>query len=84
MSAQVRFIQRKAYKQTTWTLDFFKTDSGYLYLSSIMEMERVTEFPHTHMDRRPRKRPRLGWDVVPQAPKIRSTAKWVKAPLVRS
>ncbi|KAK2974658.1 hypothetical protein RJ640_030266 [Escallonia rubra] len=34
-----------------------------------MEMERVTEFPHTHMDRRPRKRPRLGWDVVPQASK---------------
>uniref|UniRef100_A0A5B6YQU4 Uncharacterized protein n=1 Tax=Davidia involucrata TaxID=16924 RepID=A0A5B6YQU4_DAVIN len=34
-----------------------------------MEMERVTEFPHTHMDRRPRKRPRLGWDVVPQVPK---------------
>ncbi|KAK3006064.1 hypothetical protein RJ639_016296 [Escallonia herrerae] len=36
---------------------------------SIMEMERLTEFPHTHMDRRPRKRPRLGWDVVPQASK---------------
>ncbi|XP_034673086.1 serine/threonine-protein kinase AFC2 isoform X1 [Vitis riparia] len=35
-----------------------------------MEMlERVTEFPHTHMDRRPRKRPRLGWDVLPQASK---------------
>ncbi|KAK9926777.1 hypothetical protein M0R45_023990 [Rubus argutus] len=33
-----------------------------------MEMERVVEFPHTHMDRRPRKRARLGWDV-PQAPK---------------
>ncbi|KAL7222759.1 hypothetical protein ACSBR1_024457 [Camellia fascicularis] len=32
-----------------------------------MEMERVIEFPHTHMDRRPRKRPRLGWDVAPQA-----------------
>ncbi|XP_047316851.1 serine/threonine-protein kinase AFC2 isoform X1 [Impatiens glandulifera] len=30
-----------------------------------MEMERVTEFPHAHMDRRPRKRPRLGWDVAP-------------------
>lgn len=28
----------------------------------------MTEFPHTHMDRRPRKRPRLGWDV-PQQPK---------------
>ncbi|XP_031479967.1 serine/threonine-protein kinase AFC2 isoform X2 [Nymphaea colorata] len=33
-----------------------------------MEMECLTEFPHTHMDRRPRKRPRLGWDV-PQVPK---------------
>ncbi|KAF8408333.1 hypothetical protein HHK36_007482 [Tetracentron sinense] len=33
-----------------------------------MEMECLTEFPHTHMDRRPRKRPRLAWDV-PQAPK---------------
>ncbi|OAY65334.1 Serine/threonine-protein kinase AFC2 [Ananas comosus] len=28
-----------------------------------MEMERVTEFPHATMDRRPRKRARLGWDV---------------------
>ncbi|KAK6920614.1 Protein kinase domain [Dillenia turbinata] len=34
-----------------------------------MEMERVTEFPHTLMDRRPRKRPRLAWDVLPQRPK---------------
>ncbi|KAJ6809320.1 serine/threonine-protein kinase AFC2 isoform X1 [Iris pallida] len=34
-----------------------------------MEMECATEFPHTRMDRRPRKRPRLGWDVVPQNPK---------------
>ncbi|KAL6281022.1 hypothetical protein ACE6H2_017903 [Prunus campanulata] len=33
-----------------------------------METERVTEFPFTHLDRRPRKRARLGWDV-PQAPK---------------
>ncbi|KAI5665091.1 hypothetical protein M9H77_24414 [Catharanthus roseus] len=33
-----------------------------------MEMERVTEFPLTHLDRRPRKRPRLGWDVVPETP----------------
>ncbi|GMP58358.1 hypothetical protein CsSME_00022054 [Camellia sinensis var. sinensis] len=32
-----------------------------------MEMERVIEFPHADMDRRPRKRPRLGWDVAPQA-----------------
>ena len=35
-----------------------------------MEMERVTEFPLTHLDRRPRKRPRLGWDVAPQTPKV--------------
>ncbi|CAH8275469.1 unnamed protein product [Arabidopsis lyrata] len=34
-----------------------------------MEMERVHEFPHTNMDRRPRKRARLGWDVLPQATK---------------
>ncbi|WJX94413.1 Serine/threonine-protein kinase afc2, variant 2 [Trifolium repens] len=33
-----------------------------------MEMERVFEFPHSHMDRRPRKRARLGWDV-PETPK---------------
>ncbi|KAI7989101.1 putative ion channel POLLUX-like 2 [Camellia lanceoleosa] len=32
-----------------------------------MEMERVIEFPHAEMDRCPRKRPRLGWDVAPQA-----------------
>ncbi|GKV23030.1 hypothetical protein SLEP1_g32816 [Rubroshorea leprosula] len=25
-----------------------------------MEMDYVTEFPHSHMDRRPRKRARLG------------------------
>ncbi|CAL5377941.1 unnamed protein product [Camellia sinensis] len=39
-------------------------------------MERVIEFPHAHMDR-PRKRPRLGWDVALQALKIcgRSDAK---------
>ncbi|KAJ6839298.1 serine/threonine-protein kinase AFC2 isoform X1 [Iris pallida] len=30
-----------------------------------MEMELLTEFPHAHMDRRPRKRPRLTWDVTP-------------------
>ncbi|KAL9264095.1 Serine/threonine-protein kinase AFC2-like protein [Drosera capensis] len=34
-----------------------------------MEMERVVEFPHNQMDQRPRKRPRLGWDVAPQMPK---------------
>ncbi|KAK4279358.1 hypothetical protein QN277_011152 [Acacia crassicarpa] len=34
-----------------------------------MEMERVFEFPHTHLDRQPRKRPRLGWDVT-EPPKL--------------
>ncbi|KVI06276.1 Protein kinase, catalytic domain-containing protein [Cynara cardunculus var. scolymus] len=34
-----------------------------------MEMERVTEFPMSQLDVRPRKRQRLGWDVVPQPPK---------------
>ncbi|KAK1270871.1 Serine/threonine-protein kinase AFC2 [Acorus gramineus] len=36
-----------------------------------MEMECLTEFPHTHMDRRARKRQRLGWDVQ-QPPKAQS------------
>ncbi|ERN19140.1 serine/threonine-protein kinase AFC1 isoform X1 [Amborella trichopoda] len=30
-----------------------------------METQWITEFPHTNMDRRPRKRPRLTWDVPP-------------------
>ncbi|KAJ9708763.1 hypothetical protein PVL29_000666 [Vitis rotundifolia] len=34
-----------------------------------MEMECVTEFPHTHMDRRPRKRPRFAWDAPQLHPK---------------
>lgn len=29
----------------------------------------MANFPHSHMDRRPRKRARLGWDVV-EAPKV--------------
>ncbi|GAB2272464.1 CAAX prenyl protease 1 [Dionaea muscipula] len=34
-----------------------------------MEMQRVTEFPlHTNLDRRPRKRPRLTWDIPPALP----------------
>ncbi|XP_027354901.1 serine/threonine-protein kinase AFC2 isoform X1 [Abrus precatorius] len=34
-----------------------------------MEMERIVDFPHTYMDRPPRKRARLGWDIaeVPKA-----------------
>ncbi|KAL7214458.1 hypothetical protein ACSBR1_026799 [Camellia fascicularis] len=38
-----------------------------------MEMECVIEFPHTHMDHRPRKRPHLGWDIAPQALKEGAT-----------
>ncbi|MFS7999411.1 putative dual-specificity kinase CMGC-CLK family [Helianthus anomalus] len=34
-----------------------------------MEMERVTEFPMSQLDLRPRKRQRLGWDVAPLTPK---------------
>ncbi|KAG5618048.1 hypothetical protein H5410_017872 [Solanum commersonii] len=34
-----------------------------------METERVTGFPLTNLDRRPRKRARLGWDVLPEPPK---------------
>ena len=36
-----------------------------------MEMECVTEFPHTHMDRRPRKRPRFAWDAPQLHPKVK-------------
>ncbi|GJV29776.1 serine/threonine-protein kinase AFC2 isoform X1 [Tanacetum coccineum] len=34
-----------------------------------METERVTEFPMSQLDLRPRKRQRLGWDVVATPPK---------------
>lgn len=33
-----------------------------------METQRVIEFPHNNMDRRPRKRPRLTWDMPPPLP----------------
>ncbi|KAL5711084.1 dual-specificity kinase [Ranunculus cassubicifolius] len=33
-----------------------------------METQWITEFPHTNMDKRPRKRPRLTWDMPPQPP----------------
>uniref|UniRef100_A0A5B6Z2Y7 dual-specificity kinase n=2 Tax=Davidia involucrata TaxID=16924 RepID=A0A5B6Z2Y7_DAVIN len=36
-----------------------------------MEMEFVTDFPHAHMDRRPRKRPRFAWDIS-HTPKAQS------------
>ncbi|MFS7990050.1 putative dual-specificity kinase CMGC-CLK family [Helianthus anomalus] len=37
-----------------------------------METQRIVEFPHQNLDKRPRKRPRLAWDVpdhVPPHPK---------------
>ncbi|KAJ0028750.1 hypothetical protein Pint_35495 [Pistacia integerrima] len=33
-----------------------------------METQRIIEFPHKNMDKRPRKRPRLTWDVPPPLP----------------
>ncbi|KAI3865766.1 hypothetical protein MKX03_025512 [Papaver bracteatum] len=33
-----------------------------------METQWITEFPHTNMDKRPRKRPRLAWDIPPPVP----------------
>lgn len=30
----------------------------------------MTGFPLTNLDRRPRKRARLGWDVLPEPPKV--------------
>ncbi|XP_022743125.1 serine/threonine-protein kinase AFC1 isoform X2 [Durio zibethinus] len=33
-----------------------------------METQRIMEFPHRNMDKRPRKRPRLTWDVPPPLP----------------
>lgn len=33
-----------------------------------METQRITEFPHKNMDKRPRKRPRLNWDMPPALP----------------
>lgn len=38
-----------------------------------METQRILEFPHKNMDKRPRKRPRLAWDMpapVPPPPKV--------------
>ncbi|KAK4762780.1 hypothetical protein SAY86_008548 [Trapa natans] len=32
-----------------------------------MEMDYVSQFPHNHMDRRPRKRPRLAWESLSKA-----------------
>ncbi|CAI0390243.1 unnamed protein product [Linum tenue] len=35
-----------------------------------METDYVAEFPHNHMDRRPRKRPRFAWDFPQAHPKV--------------
>lgn len=34
-------------------------------------MDYVTEFPHTHMDFRPRKRPRLAWEPTQALAKVK-------------
>ncbi|KAJ0465045.1 putative dual-specificity kinase [Helianthus annuus] len=43
-----------------------ESDAGLKFLREIqiMEMERVTEFPMSNVDIGPRKRQRIGWDVV--------------------
>lgn len=33
-----------------------------------METQRIIDFPHQNMDKRPRKRPRLTWDMPPPVP----------------
>ncbi|XP_061366681.1 serine/threonine-protein kinase AFC1 isoform X1 [Gastrolobium bilobum] len=35
-----------------------------------METQRIIEFPHRNMDKRPRKRPRLTWDKPPPPPPL--------------
>ncbi|XP_011007305.1 PREDICTED: serine/threonine-protein kinase AFC1-like isoform X2 [Populus euphratica] len=42
-----------------------------------METQRITEFPHKNMDKRPRKRQRLTWDRPPPPPPFLATAKVV-------
>lgn len=67
---------RKKYRSFFWFLrSFCALDLSAIVFCVIMEMECLTEFPHTHMDRRPRKRPRLAWDV-PQAPKVVLVSFW--------
>ncbi|POO02430.1 Serine/threonine protein kinase [Trema orientale] len=39
-----------------------------------METQRIIEFPHKNMDKRPRKRPRLTWDMPPPPPPPPSAA----------
>ncbi|KAJ6968459.1 hypothetical protein D5086_029285 [Populus alba] len=42
-----------------------------------METQRITEFPHKNMDKRPRKRQRLTWDIPPPPPPFLAPAKVV-------
>ncbi|KAJ6330466.1 hypothetical protein OIU76_009133 [Salix suchowensis] len=42
-----------------------------------METQRITEFPHKNMDKRPRKRQRLTWDVPPPPPPLVAPPKLV-------
>ncbi|CAM8912731.1 unnamed protein product [Rhodiola kirilowii] len=37
-----------------------------------MEMEFMTDFPHSYIDRRPRKRARLAWDIAPAQPSVKA------------
>lgn len=40
-----------------------------------METQRIIEFPHKNLDKRPRKRPRLTWDIPPPLPPPNSKVK---------
>lgn len=69
---RVLYLQSKPYL-FTWNLLLFPIFSNCFRFSfwfcKIMEMERIVEFPHTYMDRPPRKRARLGWDIA-EVPKV--------------
>uniref|UniRef100_A0A2P2LIX8 Uncharacterized protein n=1 Tax=Rhizophora mucronata TaxID=61149 RepID=A0A2P2LIX8_RHIMU len=43
-----------------------------------MEMDYVSDFLHSSMDSRPRKRPRFAWDFPQSRPKTRFREKLVK------
>lgn len=51
-------------------------------LHRIMEMERVAEFPMSNVDIGPRKRQRLGWDVVHPAPKVLDRLRFLQICLI--
>ena len=48
----------------------------------IMEMERVTEFPMSNVDLRPRKRQRIGWEAVHPATKVKNTVDFLHISLI--